>query len=156
MPATSTVGSWRSNRSLRHLASVRCRPCVPYRRSPLCCWQGNATAVGRSVRDLEVCVGRRGWPRARGSSPRTGTGTHAVPVEQTYLCVCWISYKFIVPIYCLCRAALDYGTSATVCFCVGHGNVENWKWQERFIFFFFFLLSHLRTMRAAAGRQQRF
>lgn len=37
--------------------------------------------------------------------------------------------------------------------CVGHRNVEIRKQQERF---FFFLLSHLRTMQAAAARQRRF
>lgn len=46
----------------------------------------------------------------------------AVLAEQTYLYVCWISPKFIVPTFCLRRRAFDYSTSAMVC--VGHRNVE--------------------------------
>lgn len=47
---------------------------------------------------------------------------------------------------------LQHISNGLLLFCVGLRNVEIWKWQ-RDVCFYFLLLSHLRTMQAAAEQQ---
>lgn len=87
VPAASTMGSWRSNRSLLHLASViaqrlslASRVCDTAAACPAW-WRGNTTDWEKGWRPRDV-HGEGGWPWAESSSLRTGTGTHAVLVGE--------------------------------------------------------------------------